>query len=189
MKKLPSLFPAALLAIPAVHAHLIGGAGLSSGLTHPFGLDHLLAMVAVGVMSVQLDEQWWRLPAVFVGAMLLGGVAAILGLSVPFVETGVAVSVLFFGIAIALSVRLKPVWMMLSVGVFAFLHGHAHGTELPLIASPALYALGFTITTAFLHVAGVCTALVARRYNAVRVLNYAGAAMAFTGLLFIFGMA
>lgn len=98
----------ALFVLPSpAHAHLIGGYGISSGLTHPlFGLDHLLAMIAVGIISTQIGgKAIWQIPATFVLFMIVGGIFGISGLAVPFTEAGIAFSVLFLGAAIALPAK------------------------------------------------------------------------------------
>lgn len=150
-----------------VLAHTFGaaGAGLGAGLVHPFlGLDHLLAMVAVGLWAAQQGgAATWRVPGAFVAVMALGGLFGMAGAPLPAVEFGIAGSVLLFGILVALSARLPTGAAMALVGFFALFHGHAHGTELPQTASPALYSLGFVLATISLHGVGVATALIARR--------------------------
>src|SRR3989344_2949712 len=174
-----------------VHAHLIGGYGIGSGLTHPlFGLDHLLAMVAVGVISTQLGGRAiWQVPSTFVGFMILGGALAMMGLGLPAVEVGIALSVLVLGAFIAISRKL-PDWLAYAcVGLFAVFHGHAHGTEMPSIAQSALYALGFVLSTATLHISGVLIGFYAKRTQiASTVLRAAGAGVAAMGVLFLVGV-
>lgn len=177
----------AFLALPvAVEAHLVGGHGLLSGVTHPFGLDHLLAMVAVGIIATR-TRRVWLLPSIFVGAMLVGGLAAIGGLDLPFVEGAIALSVVMLGVAVALA-RLHTGLAMGVVALSALFHGHAHGTEMPLIASPWLYALGFVAATAVLHAAGVSIAwLAARTTWSSYAVRAGGVAMAIVGVALLGG--
>lgn len=190
-KLLPILAFSLLIAPRGAHAHLIGGSGFASGATHPlFGPDHLLAMVAVGVISTQISgKAIWKVPTAFVLSMIVGGFLAIFGIGMPMVEMGIALSVLLLGILIALDKRIPEGWAMLCVAIFALFHGHAHGTEMPLIAHPALYAGGFVLSTAALHTAGVLVGHYARKTNLTLVtLRYAGVGMAMMGFVFLFGI-
>ncbi|MBE7926614.1 HupE/UreJ family protein [Pseudomonas saudiphocaensis] len=145
------LAPALAFAHPG-HDH----SGLVSGIAHPIlGLDHLLAMLAVGLWAAQQQgSARLALPLSFVAAMLLGGLLGFAGLEMPLMETGIAGSVLALGLLVALAVR--PA-LPLAVGLttlFALVHGMAHGLELPDLASPWTYAAGFILATAALHAAG-----------------------------------
>lgn len=156
--------------------------GFVSGLTHPLlGLDHLLAMVAIGLWAAQQGGRaLWAVPAAFVGAMVLGGSLALSGIALPHVETAIAASVLVLGLLIATRRQWAvPLGMALAAG-FAVFHGHAHGLEMPLAASPVLYALGFVLATVFLHGLGIAASRVDRQ--AVRL---AGAVIAASGLALI----
>jgi urease accessory protein len=158
--------------------------GFASGLTHPLsGLDHLLAMVAIGLWAAQQGGRaLWAVPAAFVSAMLLGGGMALAGLSLPHVETGIAASVLVLGLLIATRRQwAAPVGMAIAAS-FALFHGYAHGLEMPQAASPALYALGFVLATTFLHGVGIAGSLIGRH-----AMQAAGAAIAASGLVMIFG--
>lgn len=174
------------------HAHLIGGNGGSSGLTHPLlGLDHLLAMVAVGIISTQIGGQKgiWVVPSTFVSFMIAGGLMAILGIGLPFVETAIALSVLVLGIAIALSKKILLPWAIICVALFAIFHGHAHGEEIPAIANPALYTAGFVLSTTLLHISGVFIGQHARRTKfSLKMLRYSGVAISLAGLFFLIGI-
>jgi urease accessory protein len=153
-------------------------AGFASGFSHPFGgLDHLLAMIAVGLWAVQQGGRaLWAVPAAFVLAMLGGGALAGWGVVLPHVETGIALSVLVLGLVVAAR-RHAPLAVGVAVaGGFALFHGHAHGLEMPQAAAPALYGLGFVLATSALHAAGIAAAWFGPR--AVRV---AGAGIAATG--------
>lgn len=181
----------ALFVLPnAAHAHLIGGKGLASGLTHPLlGLDHLLAMVAVGIISTQIGGKTiWKVPATFVSFMVVGGLLAIGGLAMPIAETGIALSVLLFGIFIALSKKIPVTWAMVGVALFAIFHGHAHGEEMPLIANPAIYATGFVVSTTLLHITGVLVGRYARKTQlTLKLLKYTGVGIGLAGFFFLFG--
>ena len=190
MKKLSILLGFLILLMPqAALAHNIGGNGILSGITHPlFGLDHLLAMVAVGVISTLIGgKAVWKVPATFVGFMLIGGILGIIGLSLPGVETGIALSVLILGVAIALYKQTPTFWAMLFVAIFAIFHGHAHGEEMPLIANAGLYALGFVSSTTALHISGVLIGHYAKKTQLTQsILRFAGAGVGFMGFLFLF---
>jgi len=141
------------------YAHVGTGetGGFLHGLMHPVsGLDHICAMLAVGLWAAQTGgRSIWAVPLTFVSVMALGGMLPLLGIGLPFVEQGIALSVLLLGVLIAASVRL-PLWLSGSmVGLFALWHGHAHGTEMPALASGIEYVLGFMLATVLLHVVGI----------------------------------
>lgn len=181
------LFPVSLLLLPVVaHAHTGAGSthGFGSGLLHPIlGLDHLLAMIAVGLWAAQLGGRaMWAIPASFVGTMVLGGILGMAGLQLPLVETGILVSVLLLGLFIAFAVK-PPVWFgAVLVGAFALLHGHAHGTEMPLEASGWLYAAGFLIATAVLHAVGIGLGVALQSIRTAPALRVAGALVLLAGV-------
>lgn len=159
----------------------------AAGIGHPIGgLDHLLAMLAVGLWAVRDGRVDWVLPAVFMAAMLAGGTAGFAGLSLPGVETGILASLLAFGALVALRARLPLPAAMAVVAGFALFHGHAHGAELPEGASPLLYAAGFLAATAILHLGGIAAALVAGRALASDLpVRVAGGAVAASGALLL----
>ena len=161
-----ALAVAALAFAAPAEAHTFGavGAGLSEGFFHPLGgLDHVLAMIAVGLWAAQQGGcALWRIPASFVAALVLGGGLAAAGVVLPGVELGVAGSVAVLGLLIALAARPSPVAGMALVGAFAVLHGQAHGMELPAAAAPGAYALGFALSTALLHISGLAAGLLPR---------------------------
>src|SRR5580698_8957387 len=143
--------PALILAPVLAHAHPgHDTSGFSAGVAHPLhGLDHILAMVAVGLWAAQLGGRAkWLVPASFVSVMALGGALGMAGVAIPFAEQGIFASVLILGVLIAASVRLPLAASMSIVGLFALCHGHAHGTEIPAAASGFNYALGFVLATA-----------------------------------------
>ena len=184
MDSLPRMLVAffGLFASGAAIAHTgIQSEGIATGLIHPFlGLDHLLAMVAVGVWAVQLGGRYLLIvPAVFVVSMAAGAIVGALGVAVPHVESAVALSVLVLGLLVALSVRAAWYWAVSLVAVFALFHGHAHGTEIPAFSQPWQYFLGFLIATALLHALGVAAAIILKRRPVI--LRVGGAAMSLLG--------
>lgn len=192
------LGPALIAVLSAVagtaQAHTFGAhdAGLAHGFAHPFGgLDHLLAMVAVGLWAMQRGGRaLWLMPATFVGAMALGGGLGLQGIGLPMVELGIAASLMALGVVVAFAFRPSPALGMAVVGVFAVFHGHAHGAEVPAAASPLLYAAGFLAATALLHAAGIALAGMATARPlwaglGARAVRLAGAGVAATGLLLV----
>jgi urease accessory protein len=192
MRKL-ALVTAVVMAagIKAAAAHTFGawGAGPTAGFLHPLsGLDHMLAMIAVGLWATQLGGRaQWALPGAFVLAMVAGAAVALAGITLPGVENGILVSVLVLGLAISWGAHL-PLWApMVVVAVFAVFHGHAHGLELPEAARPLGYAAGFVVATAFLHVAGIGLARALRRVWGGVAVRSAGAAVLLGGLALVAG--
>ena len=152
-----ALLPGAAFAhTGAGHAH-----GFVQGFAHPIGgLDHLLAMVAVGLFAAYLGGRaLWLVPATFVGVMALGGLLGVSGAALPYVELGIALSVVVLGLLVALRWNFPVAGAMAIAGVFAVFHGYAHGTELPENASGLAYGIGFMIATAVLHLAGIAIGL------------------------------
>lgn len=182
---------AVLAASPAL-AHVGTGPvnGLLAGLAHPIGgLDHLLAMVAVGVWGSQQGRQGrYALPAVFVAAMVAGGAAAMAGWMLPGVEAGIAASVVILGVAVALALRVPAAAGGALVAVFALFHGHAHGAEMAAGANAVTYAVGFVVATAALHAAGLGIGLLARHHLARLGLRIAGGATAAAGVAILAGV-
>ena len=131
-----------------------------SGFVHPFvGLDHLLAMLAVGMWAAQMGGRWlWLIPASFVAAMALGGLAGFAGVQVPLLEPMLVATVLILGLMVALRVTLRTGGIALAAGC-ALLHGLAHGAELPAGVAPAGFAAGFLFATALIHAVGVALGL------------------------------
>ncbi|PKR48631.1 HupE/UreJ family protein [Thalassospira povalilytica] len=152
-------FAMAVLAATPALAHTGAGtvSGFASGFGHPIGgLDHLLAMVAVGILaSQQGGKSVWLLPLSFVGMMIVGGILGIANVALPFVELGIVGSVIVLGAVIALGKHLPTGAAMALVGLFAVFHGHAHGTEMPATASGIEYGIGFAVATAALHAIGL----------------------------------
>jgi urease accessory protein len=149
----------AVLAPTAALAHT--GVGDTSGFMHGFmhplgGLDHQLAMILVGIFAYQLGGRaMWLVPLTFVAVMAFGGFLGIAGIPVPFIEAGIALSVIVLGAIVAFGVKIPVAVAMGIVGLFAIFHGHAHGSEMPLDASGVEYGLGFMLATALLHAVGI----------------------------------
>ncbi|MDY8110521.1 HupE/UreJ family protein [Fulvimarina sp. 2208YS6-2-32] len=157
-----------LVLTPAVaFAHTGGGeaSGFLHGFGHPVGgLDHVLAMVGVGILAFVLGGRaLWLVPAAFVAMMVVGFALGINLVDLPMVELGIALSIVVIGGAAALGRSLPLGLAMALVGVFAIFHGHAHGTEMPANSGGLTYALGFVLATALLHAAGVLASLAAAR--------------------------
>lgn len=165
-----------------------GNSGFVSGLNHPvFGLDHLIAMVTVGLLSAQIGgSAIWTVPATFVSVMVMGGLLGMNNVRLPLVEYGIAVSVLVLGTALAAAKKLPVTIAMCFVGFFSIFHGHAHGVEMPRLADPAMYAIGFSLATAFLHIVGAVTGYFAvKNINGVKLLRLTGAFIAISGVYFV----
>jgi urease accessory protein len=184
------LFAASLaaLASPAA-AHVQPGqaTGFVTGFLHPIsGLDHVLAMVAVGLWGAQLGAPAiWLLPVTFPMVMALGGLLGLLGVPLPSVEIGIAASAILLGAAVMTERRLPLYGAAALVGFFAIFHGYAHGTELPPGESGLLYSLGFVVATGCLHAIGIAIGAI-HRWPAGRVaLRVAGGGVGLAGLLFL----
>lgn len=157
-------------------------AGFASGFAHPFaGLDHLLAMLAIGLWAAQQGGRAvWAVPSAFVGALLFGGLVAWMGGALPLLEGAIALSVLGLGLLVATRQAWAVPFGMAVAAVFALFHGYAHGLEMPLAASALSYALGFVIATVGLHALGIAGHVAGRR-----AVQWAGAGIAATGLALI----
>ena len=170
-------------------AHVEGGqaAGFITGLQHPWsGLDHMLAMIAVGLWGAQLGSPaLWLLPIAFPMMMAMGAMMGLLGIPVPGVEIGIAFSAIVLGAMILAEVRTKLAITIAMVGVFAIFHGHAHGTELPAGQSGLLYSIGFVIATGCLHGLGIALGLVNGFPMGKLALRGAGTFIALMGVVFL----
>jgi len=179
----------AALSAPMALAHIGQGeaSGLLTGFLHPLsGMDHVLAMVAVGLWGAQLGAPAiWVLPVAFPLVMAMGGLLGFLGVPVPGIEYGIAASAIMLGAAVAFEVRPPIVVAALLVGLFAIFHGHAHGTELPPGESALLYSMGFVIATGCLHAIGIGIGTLHRRPWGEKVLRAAGTAVAAGGVFFM----
>lgn len=187
---------AALTLLPQLaFAHTGAGAvhGFSHGFAHPLGgLDHLLAMVTVGIFAWQLGGRAvWAVPATFVGLMAVGGALGVSGIDVPFVELGIALSVIVLGGVVAFGLKAPLAAAMAMVGFFAIFHGHAHGAEMPANASGLAYGLGFMVATAGLHLAGIGLGMAIGRFGELhgeKFVRGAGAAVAVAGVGIMAGL-
>lgn len=176
-------------AAASAHSDSADAGGFLSGYIHPLsGLDHLLAMVAVGIWGATLGRPLiWALPIAFPLMMVVGGILGIARIPLPFVQAGVATSVIALGLAIALAWRAPISVAIAIVAVFAIFHGHAHGTELPSTGQPAAYAAGFVVSTGLLHLAGIAIGLLKSLSYGEKLLRAAGAAIAATGVWILLG--
>jgi len=174
-------------AVPAF-AHVGHGEtdGFIHGFLHPVGgLDHLLAMVSVGLLAAFLGARAvWAVPLSFLVMMAAGAGLAMGGFELPYVELGISLSVIVLGCAVALRLPLPMIVASALVGGFAIFHGFAHGVEMPADASGASYGAGFLLATALLHLAGVVAgfALTRLSWNAAFMSRVAGGAIALAGI-------
>ena len=184
----------ALALVPTLaHAHPGHGAeigGIGWGLAHPFtGLDHILAMVAVGLWAVQLGKRaLWLLPLSFVSAMAAGAALGMSGVRLPFVEPAILASVTGLGAVIAFAARLPLGASAAAVAVAALFHGQAHGSEMPAGTAGFQTVFGFIIATALLHACGVVGGLTLQRFAQHRVIRVAGVAIFSAAILIGLGV-
>lgn len=184
------LMPALLFVwTTSAYAHVEQGqaAGFFVGLQHPWsGFDHILAMIAVGLWGAQLgNPALWVLPVTFPMVMSFGAMMGLLGIPVPGIEIGIAVSAILLGTMVLAEMRPKLVIAAVLVGFFAIFHGHAHGTELPAGQSGLLYSMGFVIATGVLHGIGIAIGLVHRWPFGRIALRGAGGFIAAMGIFFL----
>jgi urease accessory protein len=177
---------------PMIFLHSYGGGGILSGFLHPLlGLDHLLAMLAVGILSAQIGGRaLWTVPATFVGTMGISALLGISGFHLPYLEYGITFSVLILGLAILFGYRIPEWAALLVVAFFAMFHGNAHGIEIPDITNTLglliAYILGFLIATAGLHVVGALIGiLVSRLQRGELLMRLGGLAIAIIGFMLI----
>jgi urease accessory protein len=180
---------AALIFSEQALAHQQAGVagGLTSGFLHPLtGLDHLVAMVAVGLWGAQLGlPAIWLLPITFPLVMALGGVLGVMGVPLPMPEVFIALSALALGGAVAARLRPPFVAAAIVVGIFAIFHGHAHGVELPGAANPLAYGVGFVVATGLLHLCGIAVGTLTKWPIGERVIQGVGASIAALGCYFL----
>lgn len=180
-----------LLTSPALAHDIEGAGGFLAGFSHPlFGLDHIIAMVAVGMWGAFLGPPAiFLLPIVFPLVMAGGGVLGILGVPLPAAETGIAASAIVLGLMVALAAR-PPLWIAaVLVGAFAIFHGYAHGKELPDDANALAFSAGFVIATGALHLCGIAFGLLARWPAGRLAVRGAGGLIALAGLAHLSGLA
>jgi urease accessory protein len=187
------ILPAAIFALPTLaqaHPGPLGHShGLVNGFAHPLtGMDHMLAMIAVGIWAAQRGERaLWSVPLTFVSIMTLGAIIGMAGIGrVPFIEQGIAASVLVLGIFIATAARLPLSASISIVGLFALFHGFAHGAEMPATASGLTYAMGFILATVALHLSGIGAGMAAQKFSSQKMVRYAGFAIAACGAILFF---
>ncbi|HTX53584.1 MAG TPA: HupE/UreJ family protein [Candidatus Baltobacteraceae bacterium] len=191
--------PAAIAALwlassPLAWAHIESGeaGGFASGFRHPWsGIDHIAAMIAVGLWGAQLGvPAVWLLPVTFPLVMAIGGFLGLVGIPLPGVEIGVGLSALLLGAMVAGEVKpRKLIWPAMLVGVFGLYHGHAHGTELAPGENGLLYSVGFVIATGLLHGCGIGIGLIGRWPTGQKIVRVAGATIAMAGAWFLWAAA
>jgi urease accessory protein len=178
-----------LMPMTVAQAHTQAGEtnGFLSGLQHPLsGLDHIVAMVSVGLWGAQLGRPAiWALPVTFPMVMAVGGFLGLVGIPLPGVEIGIAASAILLGTAVLVEARPPLAIAAGLVGLFAIFHGYAHGAELPLGESSALYSLGFIVATGFLHACGILIGLIHRWTWGQMTLRATGALVLATGGFFL----
>ncbi len=187
---LAALAPTLAFAHPGVAGHTHG---FVHGFAHPIsGVDHILAMVAVGIFAANLGGRaLWAVPLTFMGFMLVGGALGILGFPLPFVEVGIALSIVVLGLAVAVKWDWPVAVAMGMVGLFAVFHGHAHGTEMPLDVSGVAYAAGFVAATGLLHLAGIGVGFGISKTGQLtshRITQAGGVAVALAGVAVLAGL-
>ena len=190
------LIAIALTLVPAVaSAHM--GVGDTNGFVHGFshplsGLDHILAMVAVGLFATRLGGRaLWLVPLTFVSVVAVAGVLGMAGVELPYVEIGIGISVIVLGTAIALQFNIPTLAAMGLVGFFAIFHGHAHGMEMPERASGLVYGVGFVCATALLLAVGIGFGLTigyAGQTYGRRIAQVGGGAMVIAGVAVLAGI-
>ena len=189
-----SLASAAVFLPTAAFAHTGGDtSGFMHGFSHPMsGLDHVLAMVMVGMFAYQLGGRaLWMVPAAFLCVMALGGIAGFAGLPLPYVEIGIALSVVVLGALVATNVQSPVIAAVAIVGFFAVFHGYAHGAEMPENTTAISYAAAFMLATAMLHLSGAVLGYSldkADQRTASVVVRTAGAAGLVAGLGLVTGL-
>lgn len=172
-------------------AHIGAGVagGFGSGFFHPItGWDHVVAMVAVGLWGAFLGQPAiWLLPVTFPLIMCVGAAFGVMGIQIPYTETGIALSGIVLGLAVLFGIR-APLWLaMVIISVFAICHGWAHGTELPEAANPFSFALGFVLATGMLHLFGIMLGFLTLVPKGQYIVRTAGAAIAAVGTGFLLG--
>ena len=184
-------FCVAVFALVPVAASAHVGVGETHGFVHGFshplsGIDHILAMVAVGLFAAHLGGRaLWLVPLTFVSVMALAGIAGMAGVQLPFVEIGIGMSVVVLGLAVAFQFSVTTLVAMTFVGFFAIFHGHAHGAEMPETMSGLSYGAGFVCATALLHAIGVSLGLAIEKAGDVhgpRIVQIVGSGMTITGV-------
>jgi len=195
MRRAVPTLSAVFILVPSIalaHAGHGETSGLMHGFTHPMtGIDHALAMLAVGVLAAQLGGRaLWQVPLGFIGTMAVAGALGMAGDQLAFSEAGIALSVMVLGLAVAFRLSLPELAAIALVGFFAVFHGYAHGAEMPAGLSGTSYAMGFLCATAMLHAMGVAVGLLVgweRGTLSRRLVQAGGGAMALFGLASLAG--
>ncbi len=193
-KTIPAASGVVLLSVTPALAHISAThvTGFLNGIFHPLtGIDHIIAMVAVGLYAANLGgRNMWLVPSAFVGTMMVGGALGFAGLPLPYVEHAIGISVVAMSLAIAAGVRLPTLPSMALVALFALFHGHAHGAEGSALASFLPFAAGFVISTASLHLAGIGLGLgfgALGEVRSLRIQRLAGTVGALAGVAILAG--
>lgn len=180
-----------LLLAAAAHAHIghgtVGAGDFTDGLLHPVtGLDHVVAMVAVGLWGAQLGRPAiWILPITFPLVMALGGFAGVIGAPLPGVVIGIALSGIILGSMVAAALT-PPLWVAtLIVAAFAIFHGHAHGSAMPLAGAPLAFGAGFVVATGMLHLCGIAIGLLIRWPFGAALIRAGGGVIAAVGAFYL----
>ncbi|WP_027532576.1 HupE/UreJ family protein [Bradyrhizobium sp. WSM3983] len=193
---IPTMLAAAFIFVPTgalAHAGHGDTSALLNGFTHPLtGIDHVLAMIAVGVLAAQLGGRaLWLVPLSFIGIMAIGGALGMAGIRIPFAEAGVALSVVVLGLAIAFPFQLQMMAAVALAGLLALFHGQVHGAEIPAAASGLCYTAGFVGATTLLHATGIALGLrIASKTSRLgnRVVQTGGGGMALFGVAILIGV-
>lgn len=187
---IPTMFAAAfVLASTSAFAHTgHSEIGLVHGFSHPItGIDHVLAMIATGLLAAQLGGRaLWLIPLAFVSIMMVGGAVGMAGIAMPFAEFGVALSLVIFGLGVAFPFGFQTPAVTALVGLFALFHGHVHGLEMPAAASGLYYMAGFACATTLLHAVGIGLGIgLARAKSDHLTIQIGGSAIALFGMVML----
>jgi urease accessory protein len=189
LRRSPPLLVALLCLAQSADAHVQHGESASffTGFQHPVsGLDHVLAMIAVGLWGAQLGApSVWLLPVAFPMVMAMGGMLELLGVGLPGIEIGIAASAILLGGAVMSEVRPPLAVAVVIVALFAIFHGYAHGAELPPGQNGLLYSMGFVVATGCLHAIGITIGVIHRWLWGQKLLRVAGGAVALAGVVFM----
>ncbi|MGD9591736.1 MAG: HupE/UreJ family protein [Candidatus Berkiella sp.] len=165
--------------ISFAHPNHLGYLSFSEGFLHPLtGMDHALAMIAIGILAGEKGRNWvWFLPTIFISFMILGGILGYMGILFPWFELGITLSVFVLGLCISFPNFLPSIVILSIVPAFALCHGFAHGSEIPLDIRPLQYVLGFIVATALLHLLGIMISKILIPKQSL-ILRFSGLAMA-----------
>jgi len=178
------------LGVASAHTDQATSGSFVAGYLHPLtGVDHVLAMVAVGILGTVLGRpRLWALPIAFLLSMTIGAVVGIAGVQPPYVEQGIAISVIVLGLAILVGRQVSVGPALAVVSVFGLLHGLAHGIELPGSASPEAYTAGFLVAAGILHLAGIGVGTLGTLTGGLRWVRIGGGLIAATGVWILVGI-